>query len=344
MKICLSHLKDGGPQVAALRVLLKEQSIPRRGGKTKVMLSAVEHGAQAEAFPVLLKPRERETRMKLMLSGVENPGRGNMAEILTEREGKDMKMMLSGSNDDTIGMKPYLRLTEDINPNPPLLWNLCSYYYMRGNEYAGTLVRNNSREIMVDSGAFSFQMGAKGNYDTYVKEYAEFIERWDRPNVIGFFEMDIDKIVGYDKVLEYRRQLEHVTDKIIPVWHNTRGIAEFKRMCEDYSGRIVAVTGVHKEIRDGDYVKFLKTAHDYGCKLHCLGMTRKEILDVVPFDYVDSASWCMGTVFGRVGKHKRKIDQEYARINRGEVFAYSYLEAMKTQMHYYQKWRSVCHD
>ena len=60
MKICLSHLKDGGPQVAALRVLLKEQSIPRRGGKTKVMLSAVEHGAQAEAFPVLLKPRERD--------------------------------------------------------------------------------------------------------------------------------------------------------------------------------------------------------------------------------------------------------------------------------------------
>lgn len=256
-----------------------------------------------------------------------------------------MKMMLSGFNDDVIGSKPYLNLTEDVNPNPPLLWNLCSYYYMRGNNYAGTLVRNNSREIMVDSGAFSFQQGARTNFDQYTKDYADFISTWDRKNVIGFFEMDIDKVVGYDKVLQYRRILENVSDKIIPVWHPNRGIKDYIQMCKDYSGKVVAITGFSRdEIRDEDFPKFLRTAHDYGCKLHCLGMTRKNILDTVPFDYVDSASWCMQTVFGRVGKHKKKIDQNYARVNRGEVFAYSYLEAMKMQMHYYEKWRKVSKD
>jgi len=311
----------------------------------KLFLSACEHGAQQEAFPYIIE-RERDD-MKIMLSALEQGSRSPVvipAIAKRERGGNDMKMFLSGFNDDVLGAKPHLGLKEGSNPDPLLLWNLVSYYYMRNHEGPGTLVRDNSREIMVDSGAFSFMHGQKANFDQYVKDYSDFISTWDRPNVIGYFEMDIDSVVGYDKVLQYRRILENVTDKIIPVWHNSRGINNYIQMCKDYSGGIVAITGVHKEIRDQDFPKFLKTAHDYDCKLHCLGMTRKNILDTVPFDYVDSSSWAIQTIFGKLGGHKKKIDQQFCNQNRGEVFAYSYLQAMKTQRYYYEKWRAVSKD
>ena len=42
--------------------------------------------------------------------------------------------------------------------------------------------------------------------------------------------MDVDNIIGYEKVLELRKILLEATDKIIPVWHKNRGIDEFKKM------------------------------------------------------------------------------------------------------------------
>ena len=49
---------------------------------------------------------------------------------------------------------------------------------------------------------------------------------------------------------------------------------------------------------------FLKYAKKYDCKVHCLGMTRKKILDTVPFDFVDSSSWKQASIYGRIGKRK----------------------------------------
>lgn len=104
-----------------------------------------------------------------------------------------------------------------------------SYYYIRKQKDLAELVRNNSKEILIDSGAHSFQKGTKVDWIEYTKQYAEFIKDFDKPNVIGYFEMDIDNIIGYDKVLELRKILEKVSNKIIPVWHKNRGIDEFKK-------------------------------------------------------------------------------------------------------------------
>ncbi len=87
---------------------------------------------------------------------------------------------------------------------------------------------------------------------------------------------------------------------------------------------------------------FLKYAKQYNCKVHCLGMTRKPILDVVPFDYTDSATWNLQAVYGRVGR--LKVSREFSKTNREDVWFKSYLQAMKMQDHYYKKWRSVCKD
>lgn len=224
-------------------------------------------------------------------------------------------------------------------------WNLMSYFYVQKSKYElACFIRDNSEEILIDSGAHSFQKGKKIDWVTYTKQYAEFIKKFDRPNVIGYFEMDVDNIIGYDKVLELRKILERVTKKIIPVWHKNRGVEEYKKMCKDYAGKIIAITGFKNEdIKDEQYLMFLKYAKQYNCKVHCLGMTRKKILDKVPFDYVDSSSWKQSGIFGRIDG-RGKVSKEFSKIKREVVFKENYLQGIKTQKYYYKKWQKACKD
>ena len=226
-------------------------------------------------------------------------------------------------------------------------WNLMSYYYIKTGLDEAEYIRDNSELVLIDSGAHSFQKGAKVDWLSYTEKYAQFIEGFDRPNVVGYFEMDVDNVIGYEKVLELREILESVSDKIIPVWHKNRGIADYKKMCQDHAGKVVAITGFKNEdIRDEQYLSFLKYAKGYECKVHCLGMTRTKVLDKVPFDYVDSSSWKQNAVYGRVAHRgeMRKVTRETSDSYRGHMHAENYKNAMKMQEHYYRKWRSVSKD
>lgn len=223
-------------------------------------------------------------------------------------------------------------------------WNLMSYYYVKNNHALAEYIRDHSEEVLIDSGAHSFQKGKKVDWVQYTRDYAEFIRKFDRPNVVGYFEMDVDNILGYDKVKELRRILENASDKIIPVWHKNRGIQEYKDMCKEYSGKLVAITGFKNEdIQDHQYLMFLKCAKEYNCKVHCLGMTRRKILDVVPFDYTDSSSWKQSGIYGRIDG-KGKVTREFSKVKREVVFKENYLYGMEMQNHYYKKWRDVCKD
>ena len=156
--------------------------------------------------------------------------------------------------------------------------------------------------------------------------------------------MDVDNIIGYDKVLELRKILENVSNKIIPVWHKNRGIEEFKKMCQDYSERVIAITGFKNEdIKDEQYLMFLKYAKKYNCKVHCLGMTRKKVLDKVPFDYVDSSSWKQSGIYGRIDG-RGKVSKQFSKVKREIVFMENYKVGIKMQNHYYKKWRHICKD
>lgn len=216
-------------------------------------------------------------------------------------------------------------------------YNLISFYYVKNEEIASR-IRDKSKLIIVDSGAHSFQKGKKVDWEKYTKDYAEFIKKFDRPNVVGYFEMDVDNIIGYDKVLQLRKILENASDKIIPVWHKNRGIDEYKKMCQQYSGRVIAITGFKNEdIKDEQYLMFLKYAKKFNCKVHCLGMTRKKVLNKVPFDYADSSSWKQQSIYGML--YGKKVAKEYSKKNRWKVMLQNYKEGMKMQKYYYEKWK-----
>ena len=157
--------------------------------------------------------------------------------------------------------------------------------------------------FMLDSGAFSLFSGKKRiKVDEYINRYIEYINAND---VKLFFELDIDKIIGYDKVKEIRRRLERETGKCpIPVWHKHLGKAEFLRMCDEYD--YVAIGGiVSKEISITEYKYlpyFINEAHKRGAKIHGLGFTNMKWLPICHFDSVDSTSWTIGNRFGYIWK------------------------------------------
>lgn len=228
-----------------------------------------------------------------------------------------------------------------IENNVKMKYNLMSYFYIKGKCDLANFIKYNSEEILIDSGAHSFQKGKKVDWLEYTKKYADFIKEFDEEKVIGYFEMDVDNIIGYEEVLKLRKILESVTDKIIPVWHKNRGIQDFKDMCEKYSGKIIAITGFKNEdIQDNQYLMFLKYAKKHNCKVHCLGMTRKKILDKVPFDYVDSSSWKQQGIFGEI-TNKGKVTKEFSKIKREIVFLENYKAGIEMQKHYEEKWRKV---
>lgn len=169
-------------------------------------------------------------------------------------------------------------------------------------------------EFLLDSGAFTFMNKSKKASDyssdalrKYIDDYIEFINKYDIKN---FFEMDIDCIVGYEKVKEIRKYIEDKTNKrVVPVWHKSRGMKEFHNMCKEY--KYVAVGGIAaKEIKPSEYdflCELCNIAHSYGCKIHGLGYSPLSVLNErkCPFDTIDSTTW-IGHRFGHYFNFKDK--------------------------------------
>lgn len=198
-------------------------------------------------------------------------------------------------------------------------------------------------DFLLDSGAFTFMQSSKTHvvWEDYIERYADFI---NRNNVEKFFELDIDSVVGYDKVLEYRAMLEKLTNKqCIPVWHISRGMKNFYEMCQMYP--YVALGGIVGERRGGTKYKqyhamfptFIKIAHQHGCKIHGLGYTDLSGLAINHFDSVDSTAWTTGNRFGFIyqfnGKTMIKHDVPKGKriADSRKVAEINYLEWIKFQ-------------
>ena len=154
--------------------------------------------------------------------------------------------------------------------------------------------------FLLDSGAFTFMNKSKKSkefteemfYD-YLESYIDFINKWD---IKYFFELDLDCVIGYEKVKLVREYLEYKTNKkCIPVWHKDRGIDDFINTCKKYD--YIAIGGIaSKEIKKSEHnllYELCDIAHSYNCKVHGLGYLPLEVLNSrnCPFDTVDGTSW-----------------------------------------------------
>lgn len=228
-------------------------------------------------------------------------------------------------------------LRQHIFPQKPKLpkFNiLFSFYYIQEIEpylpYA--------KSIIVDSGGFTFQSNANAKLtpDKYFKKYKKFTEEiHELPCVDGIFELDIDNLTGYDTVKEYREELFSITDKIIPVWHKTLGLEEYKNMCEEFDFIAIPCVG-DGNLKRNAYGKFVRYAHKHNCKVHGLGMLRPSVLKKVPFDTVDGTGWFKANRFGKL--YGKKVNSEYLRKNRQKMIYIELINHIKFQEEMHKKW------
>lgn len=221
--------------------------------------------------------------------------------------------------------------------------HLLSFYY-KGAINNFDVIKRNSKNILIDSGAFSlFSSNKPNDFDDYFKQYLKFVKDKTGEEVIkGFFELDIDSIVGYNKVLEYRQLLEEVSEKIIPVFHLRLGVNEFKKMVHEYD--YISIGGiVSKEIDPKHLLPFVQYAHKYNTKIHGLGLTNIKWLKKIPFDSVDSTAWrtvrFAHTIYfdeENVKLIKKDLPSNFVTKNYRAVDLHSYLEFFKFQ-EYFEK-------
>jgi hypothetical protein len=239
-------------------------------------------------------------------------------------------------------MKVYLagfRTIEKLWNKPTKDIYLLSSYLEHMDKSFGEYVKQENH--ILDSGAYTFlakKQGKKINWESYVISYGKFIREHD---IKLFFELDIDPIVGLAEVERLRYLLEKVAGKkCIPVWHKSRGLEYWHRMCHDYE--YVAIGGiVTKEIKKSQYDVFvilLDIAKKYKTKVHGLGFTNLKGLKRYKFYSVDSTNWITGR-FGSVGPYvftgdtlkNIKRPENMVKKDQSQINLFSFSEWVKFQ-------------
>lgn len=227
------------------------------------------------------------------------------------------------------------------------IYLLFSYYYKKGSKNFLRLLENiNKDNILIDSGAFTFiQGGLNVDIEQYTDGYIDFINKYD---IKYFFEMDVDSVLGYDKVKILRKKIEDGTGKkVIPVWHVNRGIEEFKKHCAEYD--YVAIGSGDTKDTKIIVKKMIQYANSKKVKTHLLGYSKPDMIDLNAYSY-DSSSWNIGAWGGLYNwskKDKRpvrqnKIENKRIKVELTDAVALHNLNVWKHYQDYldYQgKWR-----
>lgn len=172
-----------------------------------------------------------------------------------------------------------------------------SFFYMNNNVVSNL---KNFEDFLLDSGAFTFIHNDKScNFVEYQSKYINFINKY---NIKHFFELDIDKVIGYEEVKKLRHELEQKTEKkCIPVFHLERGLDEWKKLCAEYD--YVAIGTINQYNKRPEILRQLVAiANNYGTKVHGLGYTRLDKLQSMNFYSVDSTTWNNSSRFGEFHK------------------------------------------
>lgn len=193
---------------------------------------------------------------------------------------------------------------QDIVENRRIKYLLESYYYIK--PWQIDYIKRKCDFFMIDSGAFTFMGGfsfTQGktvpvDWDDYCDKYAEFVVE---NGFEHFIELDIDSVVGYERVKQLRCRLQALTHmQPIPVWHSTRGVDEWIKMCSEYPYvALGGIVGGEWKAQAEKYIPwFIRQAHKRGCEIHGLGFTKTAKLKQYHFDSVDSTSWSAGARYG----------------------------------------------
>jgi hypothetical protein len=251
-------------------------------------------GALRPFWEEILKTNDLKESMKIFLAG-------SYSRLYVHDE---MQIYLAGNYPGVWGKGQLAHELEIYDFNI-----LESFYYIQQSKFLSLIPK--FKRFMLDSGAFTFMRGnGEGvNWNKYVDAYANFINDHE---IDLFIEMDIDAIVGLNRVNKYRRRIEQITGKQpIPVLHRGRGKKYWDSLFKDY--KYIAVPTTNQGLRsDKTNRKMTESILPYvfhqskrcGVKIHGLGYTPTK--NIYPFDSVDSSAWLFGNRSGFIYKFNGK--------------------------------------
>ncbi len=200
--------------------------------------------------------------------------------------------------------------------------------------------------LLVDSGAYTFNHKEKPNYNKineYILDYRKFILKTKNDDRIkGYFDVDIMDL-GYDNIHNIREKLFEVTDKIIPVWHKEWGVKKFMEMCKEYD--YVGIPCAKSiEIKQNYLKHFVRYAHKHNTKIHGLGESKRSVLEKVPFDTTDAATWVNTVIFAYYGSSRVRLNSDYVRTHRDTILKGSFIQHLQRAKYYHKKWKWYHND
>ena len=194
--------------------------------------------------------------------------------------------------------------------------NLFTTFYIEKKAIELINLADGNRNITVDSGAHSFlsqrlknaassikaAVSAKTdnrNLDNYVDKYCEFIKKY-KDKVNYFVELDIDVLIGMEKLLEIRKKLYDVAGKqLIVCYHSTMGAWKENRD-ELFKYDYIALQGIPPGGKpELNYMEVLMDCYNNKKKVHIFAMTKKKFLSNYPVYSTDSTSWQSLLRFGK---------------------------------------------
>jgi len=168
--------------------------------------------------------------------------------------------------------------------------------------------------ITIDSGAHSFfgyagissathqQNADKSKMpdpDEYVERYFKWLkEHWEKFSY--FVELDIQAIVGLDKVKQWRKRMkkEGLYEKCITVYHRCDEWKDYLDMLKDSQSKYVGLEGLRHGKMCVPYMKCLKTAYEKQVKVHGFALTNPSVANEYPFYSIDSTTWTSPVRYG----------------------------------------------
>lgn len=202
-----------------------------------------------------------------------------------------------------------------------------SYFYKNNTEKVLAARDSNFKgKLFCDSGAHSF-FGAYGLYGNvnykqdeskriplekikaYFEEYFLWVQKWYH-KLDYFAELDLQEIVGLPLVMQWRKRFIQagMGKKMVMVVHTGDTWEDFLWMLNNSPSNYVATQGMRADAPNIDHMMYVKECYKRGIKVHGFAMTKKKVMESIPFYSVDSSSWTSCWKFGTVFKyHKGNI-------------------------------------
>lgn len=202
---------------------------------------------------------------------------------------------------------------------------LMSYHYLSGRGLKDIFETYPDIHLFVDSGAFTYTTDAK-YADRSVEEWEQHIQkylRWadrNKEHIFAIANLDIEGLVGAEQVKKWNREYfePFMLQTGVPVcfvYHNGLTDGTWDNYCQRYP--YVGFSSINtngEQLSMNDYREYLRTAEKHNTMVHGFGMTKIKELAELPYYTVDSTTWKVGMMYGKLiifdGKTVKQIGKD----------------------------------